>query len=191
MAVVIPDGFCQVDMEYSNSDDPGDAYHWIHAFANGSTVPEDLLAPIATGLGTFIAPVFDSDYTVTNVTVRTETEQFTTAVNVAGTQAGETLPQNVAVLLRLRSSDRGRGTSGRGYFAGMVPTTQLEDGGFMTEALQDDLNTAFASYYAPLIGDGITPVILHDSESPIATPSPVETIQVDRLLATQRRRLRR
>lgn len=121
---------------------------------------------------------------------------FSKSFGLVGGTAFETPPLNTALLVKKNSAVGGRANRGRFYWPGLIAETDISEvgiiGGASVAAIQTDFD-AFLDALGDLDdGDelGIEMVILHDSESPAVTPTPVTSLTVDALAATQRRRMR-
>jgi hypothetical protein len=97
---------------------------------------------------------------------------------------------NTAFLVRKITDDGGRAGRGRFYLPG-VPSSQVDDGGQLDTTWAANLQSALDDFHTAMAASDMTPVVLHGAGSPITTPSPVTSLQLDPRVATQRRRLRR
>ena len=110
--------------------------------------------------------------------------------NSPGVLNGDAMPANVATLLSKQTSDGGRAGRGRMYI--MAPAEDSIDGDSRWDATQLAARQTDANAFLAACATADVPlVVLHGAGSPITTPSPILTLQVQGLLATQRRRLRR
>lgn len=108
----------------------------------------------------------------------------TTTLNGTGSTAG--LPNNCAWLIRKNTALGGRSGKGRSYlppFVGVEGDVDMR--GVLTSAQQLGLQGLVDDWFA-----GFDTVLLHDSLSPVSTPTPITQFVVDRQIATQRRRMR-
>lgn len=112
---------------------------------------------------------------------------------VVGVIAGLNVPQNTAFLARKQTNLGGRRNRGRMYIPG-VPESWVTGAGVVPIGNVGDINTALGKL---LVGGLIhtafgflgQPVLLHQSGS--QTPTEIVDLQAQRIVATQRRRLRR
>ncbi len=112
------------------------------------------------------------------------------AAGTIGTLGVAGIAPNVALLVNKATDEGGRAGRGRFYMPGMTePDTS--QGGLVDEAYLTAAQTAADDMYAALVAADLVPVVLHGATSPIATPSTITEFQVQALVATQRRRLRR
>lgn len=103
-----------------------------------------------------------------------------------GTYAAAPLPQNCAFLIRKQTAVPGRAGRGRMYLPPFyLPEGSVDAIGMMTVEARGNFQDLVDEWFT-----GLDPVLLHDSESPVSTPSPISSFIVQRQLATQRRRLR-
>lgn len=115
-----------------------------------------------------------------------------------GNVTGDTMPSNVALLMRKRSTQAGRGGRGRNYLPWVLRDDKVDDVGNIDNGTLATAQTAANDFLVAVNDagdpDGNTPmVILHDSGASTAadTPPLVTSVSVDALVATQRRRLGR
>lgn len=112
---------------------------------------------------------------------------------VVGTVSGVNVPQNTAFLVRKQTELGGRRNRGRMYIPG-VPESWCTGAGVVPIGNVTTINTVVS---ALTVGGSIVtafgflggPVLLHQSDS--QTPTAVVDLQCQRVVATQRRRLRR
>lgn len=116
-------------------------------------------------------------------------------LNDAGGSSANSLPPNCAVLARKRTDLGGRRGRGRVYVPGIAEGEVGPEGNNSNAQLAgfqgafDDMMTAWSTD----VTDGpVTPVVLHKSEGigPEPVPTPIVLWEVERKIATQRRRLR-
>lgn len=115
-----------------------------------------------------------------------------------GEITGETMPSNVALLVRKASVQAGRGGRGRIFIPWILRDDQVDDVGNIEGTALTNLQTAASDWYDAISDIGgptgaTPPVILHDSGASTAADDPalITTLSVDPLVATQRRRLGR
>jgi hypothetical protein len=106
---------------------------------------------------------------------------------IQGTSSGTAVPPQVAVLIRKTTSMAGRWNRGRMYIPGVNSASLGEDGTLEGSALANWQNAA-NGFLQACSSTGLDLVILHND--PARTPTPVESLVVQSLSATQRRRLR-
>lgn len=111
------------------------------------------------------------------------------AVVVGGAPALQTLPPNVSVLYRKRTGIAGRTNRGRFYMPPFgLAESSVDQAGVIAPldygTLQDNADTMMSTW----AGLDAHPVVLHSD--PVLTPTEVTSLNVDQLVATQRRRIR-
>jgi hypothetical protein len=110
-------------------------------------------------------------------------------VNVNGTSAGETSPPNVAILVHKRTDFGGRRGQGRCYIpGGYLSDPSVGNTGAITTGALATLNTNINGFRTKIETAGGRLVLLHESESIL--PRNIIGVDVDAVIATQRRRLR-
>ncbi len=203
MALVIPDGFGQVLV---NVKCLGDADPYVVTW--GCTIdevlePQAIVDQIKVAVFTNMKPLLDVTYSLGPVTLRVpavgeflETYVNTTVETGSGT-VSQNLPQNCAVLVHKRTNRGGRSGRGRFYMPGVTGEEVNEIGELSTD-YRTDYQTRMDALLEDLDDDaafgGAAPGmwLLHDSLSPGSeSPTKVRNLQVDPVIATQRRRLRK
>lgn len=103
-------------------------------------------------------------------------------------------PQNCAFLVHKLTNRAGRRGKGRFYLPG-IPESVVDNAGGVASAFQGTMNTALAAFLADIAAlPDLTGMVLIHNEGVTAVPAaptPVTQLVVDRMIATQRRRLRR
>jgi hypothetical protein len=158
----------------------------------GSAVNIDLaLQAILPNQPGFRGPL-PSSYTIDRSIVRYKnasgaTEISETTIGIAGFDTALAPPPQVSLLVQKISGLAGRKNRGRMYFPAPNEAVIDAGGNWIGGSLatwQADMN----QFYADLVASSIPMVILHDD--PADTPTPVSSLNVSPLVATQRRRLR-
>lgn len=125
-------------------------------------------------------------------------QQFEHVERTQGSRVAASEPGNIATLIRKRSNLAGRRYRGRWYWPGLLSDADVDEaGGILSTrvtAIQADMDTILANVIAHANVDNM--VILHawdPEDPPPVTPGPttVVVLQVDNLIATQRRRISR
>lgn len=113
---------------------------------------------------------------------------FEAPTPLVGTAVTQNLPNNCAILVKKLTASAGRANRGRMFlpafnaFENLIDAKGMLDGGFRASVqtkVDAWLETPAREYR-----------ILHDSLSPVITPTPINNFVVDQRIATQRRRLR-
>lgn len=203
MALVIPPGYAQISILMTQTGDPEP---YVITFGIEVAEPpltadnlEAIMALWDTGPGTQQAPTInfaqinavvgnDGDPTIINVP--------TPGRSASGSGVGAT--QNVAYLVHKNSALGGRRHKGRMFVPGVLEGT-VDTVGVVADATLTNWQTQLNSFFTNLDNTGPDPenvenmVILHSTSELSATPPPtvVTSLSIDRLVATQRRRLRR
>jgi hypothetical protein len=111
----------------------------------------------------------------------------------ANTQAGAlstgTLPSNCAVLVKKSTALGGRAGRGRIFIPWAIGESFVDEGGIITAGNVTTMQTAMSNMLSGLATNNVPMVILHAVSTGL--PPLVVSLTVDRLLATQRRRLGR
>lgn len=97
-------------------------------------------------------------------------------------------PQNCALLVKKQTASGGRANRGRMY----LPPYPIGEGDITANGvIADGQVTTLQGVINTWLNEVGAYVVLHDSESPVTTPTPITSFILDRVIATQRRRLRR
>lgn len=112
--------------------------------------------------------------------------EFTGSVFGAGSI--NALPVNTSVLVTKRTAVGGRKNRGRMFLPGFCDEASVGPSGLMSVPELNSISAACIQWYDDLIAAGYVPYILHDD--PDDEPTQITGLQVQQLLATQRRRLR-
>jgi hypothetical protein len=139
-----------------------------------------------------VLPLLDSSVTWGPI----EVSLGTTAGDLSGvgTESGPggsvitSLPPSVAVLVNKITALGGRQNRGRMYWPWAAAETSVDEAGVWDPAAVANFQSALFTFLAALDTASCPMVILHADGS---TPTPVTQLNVQGLLATQRRRLRR
>lgn len=111
-------------------------------------------------------------------------------LTVAGTGSGAPLAPNVSTLWQKRTALGGRRNRGRAYIPPVLPSEgQVDALGVIASATITTLQTAYNAFLTAAAVSGLEPVLFHQSAP--YTPTPITSFQLQPLVATQRRRLRR
>lgn len=203
MPLAIPPGYAQCSVEIQNSGDPEPWYvtHGVDVSEAGG----DYLAAGRAVMGAFVAAwqsYMRTTSRVTSVYLTIGSDGGNYTLNVVatepfvGTSTAEKLPQNCAILVQKQTLRPGRAGKGRCFLPGIVAEASVDDVGVIQSTTLANLQTQ-ADMWLENLGNPELPiplpmVLLHNQGIPGgSTPSPVERLQVDTRIATQRRRLRR
>lgn len=129
-----------------------------------------------------------SQYTYKGVIGYTETTSFEATQTLPGSLSAAPMSPNVALLVRKLTGSRGRKNRGRNYFPGMIYESDVDGAGVINPVQVGGFQGFFDNWYSALVALEFEPYILHNDETP---PTPVLQFEVDGVVATQRRRLRR
>lgn len=116
------------------------------------------------------------------------TNEFT--FSQGGGDGGAASTPGLSWLVHKNTSLGGRAGRGRFYLPGLSEADVGGDGS-VSETPRALLEADLVTFRNDLILANIIPVLLHGDESPISTPTVIDTLTVDPLAATQRRRMRR
>ena len=203
MPVIVPPGFASVIHSLALVGDPEPMAVTYGVEVGVETVPQTLTESLHDMFGDLLAGAIADDYKLTRTELalsqpdEDEPTLFIANGDRAGGATSEPLPQNTSYLVHKRSSRAGRRGRGRLYLPG-IPEGNVAANGLIDsthlanrQALLDTWIGRFGSGTA-----GNSPgdmVILHNypaADPPASDPTPVTTLILDPVVATQRRRLR-
>lgn len=192
---VIPVGYAQANFRYSTLGYPEGA-EWTLGLDVSSALggPSGVATDLITNYGLTIRTVLPGSAVLTSVLVKFGPNDLgpsaEVAASVPGTGGGTQTSPAVAVLVHKVTAIGGRPGRGRFFLPG-VQESEVDVAGVLTSAFVDGLQDEVDAFVAELISSGMPPVLLHSETSPVATPTPITSLQVDSRVATQRRRQRR
>lgn len=195
MSARIPPGFAEVWVQFGRSDDPEPMYialgvNLAAGVGASQAAADSILAAVPPGLDNMISTdygigpghvIFGQD----GGDIRIDG----TATPVAGTQAGTALPQNCAVLFRKLTAVGGRRGRGRGFIPG-IPEGNVTPNGSLTTAYRTTAIAAVQQVLTDLVATAeVTSLQLFHDTAPFQ-PTLITSLEVQPVIATQRRRLR-
>lgn len=192
--MTIPVGFCQVTMYFGGAGAPNGAACTIGFDSSGSSGNPNTIGVDynAVWLGTGIQGRLSTSVNYLGCLVKMGPDStgasalVSTTINGAG---GTAAAINSAWLVRKNTSDGGRAGRGRWFLPGMPESVIGGDGaldGTNRTNMQGDIDELLPAWAA----EGLDAVVLHGPGSPLSVPSPITSLTVDGLAATQRRRMR-
>lgn len=119
-------------------------------------------------------------------------QQVKVAVGTAGIVANNSVPNNVAGVISLRTAKRGRSYRGRIYVPG-IPHDQLATSTTLAGTITTNLLSHFGTLFTAFANGGFTPVVASRRHNGVTTnPAHLEsitTLVMDSFVDSQRRRL--
>lgn len=184
MPLVIPSGYaqCSIEIQAALDTDP-----YFVTFGIQSPIVTDVAEDVADSFSTAWAARLDNGFTITGCRVRDSVSVDEFAANTTGTRAGTELPCNCACLIRKRSSLVGRKNRGRMFMPGLLPASDIGETGIIQSTLRTNIQNAANAWFTDMSTRGFDLAILHTSST---SPTLVSSLEVDNVIATQRRRLR-
>lgn len=185
MPVVIPPGFFQLSFIHHSPVVGGSDPTWTIGVQGEPTA--ESVGPLLAWLDDNYATVLNEEYEVTGVRLATADGSTIIPLSVTGTSTGDPAPPNASVLVHKTTGTPGRTNQGRMYWPGCVGHSDVGGNGLIGSSrfltlgeVAADLNDAFTTA-------SLVPVILHSASS---DPTAIGGFDVERKIATQRRRLR-
>lgn len=202
MAIVVPEGFAQVTLNWQHSETDK---QWSTVLASdvGIATAADVAETYELAWSVELMQATDTSLVLASVLVRMGPSvgpdpglTVEVPVGTAGTSAMTGAPSNCTVLVRKLSVFGGRANRGRNYWPGMISDGNVDEVGRLEGSHVTYLQTRMTEFFGALgSGNGATTavapaVILHDETSPSQDPRLVSAVQVDPVIGTQRRRVR-
>lgn len=189
--MIIPAGYAQALCVFTGNGVPNGAAitfgidHGVEPSAN------DVADRISTHVGAWVCGLQSSEIALTEVQVKfgpnnTGLTGVWSGSVVGGDGAGAGAAA-VALLVQKRSDFGGRKNRGRFFIPG-IREARIEPGGHVDPTFLTSAQTSMTSLKVDLNSDGLPMVILHNAAG---TPTAVESLNVQSMVATQRRRQRR
>lgn len=129
-----------------------------------------------------------AQYNYQGVVGYTEDISLEATTNQAGPLGAQPASPQVALLVRKLTGVRGRENRGRNYWPGMVYESDVDQAGVINTAQRNGFQGFFDAWYSALNTLECEPYLLHTASS---DPTLILGFDVDAVVATQRRRLRR
>lgn len=191
--MIIPPGFGQVALPFSR---PGLSRQQFVVFGIDnntlSTVPNEVANDVQQAVADTLVAQVDSQVTVGPAQVTINAGGGPLSGEADSSDAGESnwsnTPPNVAMLVRKITATPGRKGRGRLYFPWMLPDEAVDEIGLIDSTSLGVRQSTMNAFLLALDTNGVPMVVLHNDST---APSPVTSLQVQSLIATQRRRLRK
>lgn len=204
MSVVIPPGFAQVGIQWRNSGDPEP---WYTTYGIDVSDSGGDWGPVATLQSNFAYTAFGahmSNTTTLSVVVLRIGQDggdpltLNFPINAQCGSAAAKLPQNCAALVDKQTNRSGRTGKGRMFLPSFLDEASVDNVGVVAGPYRNTRQTAIDQGFGLLLSGNDpqttapTPmVLLHNEGVPQGTaPTPVNSIVLQNLISTQRRRLR-
>ena len=203
MAVVVPTGYAQVTYNWVNL--TGDSnYSTVLGCQHTDAGANEIADTFREAWSAHLQSEQDASIRLTEIVVKkgpstgpTPGLQVEFPVNEDGGNPGSLCPPNCAMLVRKLSNFGGKANRGRNYWPGFTFDGQVDELGQIDPTVITSMQGQFTSFFGALgSGNGATTalcpaVILHDESSPATAPVLVSAVQVDGMIASQRKRIRR
>lgn len=193
--MIIPTGYAQTNFIFTGAGVPEGAevtLGWDIGGAGGD--PEDLNNALDAAWGTAnIDNAYTSDVILTGLLTKfgpnATGPSHLKSVNHPGAQATSGATPQVATLWHKTTALGGRAGRGRLYLPG-VPENAVSSAGVLDNAFVVAHAGVWNALLTAMALGSYDGVVLHGAGSPISTPTPITTINLQSKVATQRRRLR-
>lgn len=194
--MIIPEDYAQVNLRFT-----GDAIPTGAEITFGVAITGELVTPgeIAAAVGNLwdtsgVMGNLTEGVALTEVLVKNGPNATGPSavypLTVEGEVESPTVPANTSALVTKLTPAGGRAGRGRFYLPG-VQENGVAENGQMDPTLTANIQAALTQFLTDLDTNDIAMVVLHGAGSPITTPTFVNALVVNQLMATQRRRLRR
>lgn len=202
MAVLIPDGYAQVTLNWTNVF-TSRVYSTVLGVKQDDATADEIGETVSTAWSTSLKDPLDASISLSTLTIRVGPSTgpdpglaIDYPVNLPGNEAMSGVPCNSALLVKKLTAFGGRANRGRNYWPGLLAEGNVDEVGNVESSHVSYLQGIFLDFFGKLgSGNDVTTspcplVILHDETSPTTTPRLVVAVQVQPLIATQRRRVR-
>lgn len=198
MTLIIPEGYAQFTLQFDAPNLRTGGMVWTFGMGEPlGAFPTPLVVAaqnVADAYESEIAAGMDSNVTLTGVQCDGAVESAFVSADVIGTNNIDNPPPNVALLVRKITSIRGRRAQGRLFVYGMLLEGDVDERGRFGAANLAAVQDRFSDFLSTIVTANSAPmVILQNSEGispPIDPPPEVTSLDVQELVASQRRRLR-
>lgn len=194
--MIIPSGFGQVNLRFSGDIIPtGAEVTFGIDVALVDDTPAEMAELIRQRLLTAnIAQNYVNNVTLSSILVKYGPNDIgpsgIVAAAIQGSKTGDNVAANTACLVNKNTAFGGRAGKGRMYWPGMS-AEDIDDSNLLSSAFATAFATALNNFRTAMATADVGLVLLHDAGSPLTIPTPITSFTVQRLVATQRRRLRR
>jgi len=198
MPKIIPPGFIDCSILIERTGDPNNYVTTFGAQIGVAPFTQQNAVALGNRIGTELDDLLITTERIVGLNVRVGTDGAPLVrqvpLDVPGISTAQRLPQNCAVIVNKLSELGGRRNRGRMFWPS-IGETSVDDTGNITIGSRDTFQARFDALLSALRGEGALPpntsnmVILHSSG--VAAPTVVSGLRVERLIGTQRRRLRR
>lgn len=193
--MTIPVGFAQATHFFTGNPVPlGAAITYGVDLGGASPTPESVAEDLHGALATTVMGRLPQSLFLQSTLVKFGPDAtgpsgtFSTAVG--GSLAGDVAPPNVTWLVRKNTALGGRAGRGRLYLPG-VPEELIDNGGVISATDVTAMQTEWDDFLIAVGAANLNMVVLHQPGSPLITPTPITSLQVEGRVATQRTRLRK
>jgi hypothetical protein len=133
----------------------------------------------------------NESYVYESCTVQDATTAFVIPNGSIGPGTGVAAPPNTALLLKKLSGLRGRANRGRMYLPGVLDRETIRADGSISGVDLGNYQDHVTNWQTTTSGaTGVTDLVILHADG-VTTPTPVVFVQVESIVATQRRRLRK
>lgn len=188
MTVNIPPGYAQAAINFDGPTPSGKAVVLMGYSLGEEGTMAGLASILAAGMEDSIIPILSFNWTITSISVTTDTGYYEEPVQLTGLSNVSTPPPNVTLLVRKTTGLRGRANRGRNYWPGLLTETDVFNTGAIDPTKVESIQTILEGIGEILYTAGYFGCILHSN--PALDPTPITSIVVESKVATQRRRLR-
>ena len=192
----IPTGYAQANLRFTGTGYPTGAEITLGLdVSTYASTPDDAALDVAQSWNTVgLDAMVPASVTLSEVAVKYgPTATGPTGIwtgTITGTRSGEQLQPGTAILVRKITALGGKAGRGRFFHPGAIEEDTTA-AGLLTSTPLAAWQSAVSDWLTTLQAADLSPVVLHGAGSPLSTPTPITSFQVDGKVATQRRRLRR
>lgn len=189
MGYYVPTGFSRVTLEHNSLAPSGSKPVWGFGCALDPSIENALV--IQEWWDDNMRNLTNEEVTLERIVMRNNTSVTEFPVGHAGTASATFQPPQVCALAKLTTGFPGRAFRGRFYIPNVLSDGDVDEGGQIASLKLGALEDALSALFLATDVAGGALVILHTFEGTAVEPTFVTGGQMQSLVATQRRRLRR
>lgn len=192
--MLIPEGYLQANLMFSGNGLSGGAQvTWGFKNELEDKTPAVVAAIIQSSWDEHCMSMFTNNLVFDGAFVKfgpnaTGPDGFSPSGNV-GTDAGTSVPPQVAILVKKLTDSGGRANRGRAYLP-PVRATHIDGDGNVDSDFAAGVVSNLNDWQTDIFAEDLTPVLLHGESSPVVTPTPLTHLVCELRVATQRGRVR-
>lgn len=183
----IPPGYSNVSIIHTNVTANGSKPTWSFG------VDSEDIALVTSTVDGWVNGAYtsdlSSDYRVVGIQITQSAGSVVIPVDHVGTRDAQDMGPNCAALLRKGTNLLGKHGKGRMYWPGWLPRSQVNDLGLISDDWVASIQGTHDALVADLAGASLLLFLFHHVDT--IAPTNVDQVTAEKVMATQRRRLRK